>query len=150
MAQDTAENRFPRDREGYGSTVGDDVPFEVARRLANKRQIARISGLSMVHVSRSLKGQNGLTFHTAAVIAEAADVRLDHLYNYILMSGDLVIRSRPTRTGRAQSVLAPVDGDFPEKPVPPKIPIPHQKRAAYKDRPTVRRRKGNRLGALMP
>lgn len=108
-------------------TVGELVPREAKRRLSNFKQIARISGLSHSHVSRALRGKKGLTFHVAAVIAQAADVRLDHVYNFILRSKDLTIRTRKTRKPRAKSVITPITREegFPEPPIPPLFPIEH-------------------------
>jgi transcriptional regulator with XRE-family HTH domain len=106
-------------------TSGNDVPVDVAQRLSNFRQLARLSGLSHSHISRVLRGEKGCTFHVAAVIAQAANVRLDHLYNYILQSPSLRIRTRRTRQPRAASVITPITNadTFPEVPTPPAEPI---------------------------
>lgn len=116
--------------DDIGDTIGDKVPRGVKARLSNFRQIARISGLSRTHVSRVLSGSRGATIHVFAVIAQAADVRLDHLYNFVISQPGLKIRTRKTRKPRARSVMEPIEAadGFPEKPEKPAAPIPHKKR----------------------
>lgn len=49
----------------------------------NYHRIARGSGYTPQYISRVLRGKIGVRFHGAAVIAEAAGVTLDELWNFI-------------------------------------------------------------------
>ena len=62
----------------------------------NYRRIARLSGLSLSHVKRSLTGQRGLTLYTAHLIAKAAKVSLDQLWHFIQHEA----QARDTEFGR--------------------------------------------------
>lgn len=62
--------------------------------------IARKSGLSPQHVSRTIKGERGCSFHIAYRIAYAAGVTLDQLYYFIHQSSTLAVKHRATRKER--------------------------------------------------
>ncbi len=49
----------------------------------NYRRISRAAGLTPQHVSRVLRGKKGVSFQTASRIADASEVSLDDLRNYI-------------------------------------------------------------------
>jgi transcriptional regulator with XRE-family HTH domain len=49
----------------------------------NYRRIGRLSGFSHQHISSALRGENGLSLDSAAMIARAAGVSLDNLHRYI-------------------------------------------------------------------
>lgn len=49
----------------------------------NYKPLARKAGLSAVHVSKALRGKVGLTLGAAARIADAAEVSIDDLFDYI-------------------------------------------------------------------
>lgn len=79
------------------------LPEHVIARLSIGQygKLARMSGMSKQHISRALNGYRGLSFHSAARLAMAADVSLDHLYAFILSQPRLTFCGRKTRGDKA-------------------------------------------------
>lgn len=73
------------------------VPISTALGRGNYRSIARRAGLSVQHVSRTLRGERGASFHVAARIAKAAGVTLDEMHRYIMASPSLNVQGRRTK-----------------------------------------------------
>lgn len=59
----------------------------------NYKPLARKAGLSAVHVSKALRGKVGLTLGAAARIAEAAEVSIDDLLDYIDSQAQIKVES---------------------------------------------------------
>lgn len=59
----------------------------------NYKPLARKAGLSAVHVSKALRGKVGLTLGAAARIADAAEVSIDDLLDYIDSQAQIKVES---------------------------------------------------------